>query len=323
MSRDRWALALEARARAHWTDARTDALLRGKDVPVRPRDAAVLLRAMGLLDEDAAMPPARVHKFFQINHAVAILGRAIADLRARHPVVRVVDAGCGRSYLTMLLAWCGAHVWAHRIEVLGVDRNPDVVAEGARRAAMAGLEDRVRFAAAALGGFDARAAFGGADVHGVVALHACDTATCDAIVLGVETRAPLIAVAPCCQAELARGWARRAEAPDDGTHARAFAPAWGAPHLRRELAAHTTDLLRVLLLRAAGYRVTALELVPDEHTRKNTLLRAQRPADAEAGADGDPEPARIETARAAAEYRALVDATGGVGLALAARLGLG
>jgi SAM-dependent methyltransferase len=318
--RERWALELEARARAHWTDARTDELLRGKVVAVRPREGAVLLRALGLMNADASLPPATVHKYFQVNHLVATLARGLDDLRARHPVVRVVDAGCGRSYLTTVLAWCGANVWDHPIEVLGVDRNRDVIDEGARRAALAGLGARVRFAPISLEQLAAeRDRWLDGDVHAVIALHACDTATCDAIALGVGVAAELIAVAPCCQAELARGWAglaERAGADADadadadgevaGTAPHAFAPLWHSPHLRRETGAHVTDLMRALLMRAAGYRVVAMEFVPDEHTRKNTLLRAHRAA---------PDPA------AAAAYAALVDATGGVGLALAARIG--
>lgn len=304
-TRDGWVRALEERARAHWTPARTDELLRGKQVAVTPGEAAVLWRALGLLDEDARLPPARVGKFFQINHMIRTLAAAFDELRARHPVVRVVDAGCGRSYLTTLLAWCGAHRWDHRVEVIGVDRNPAVIAEGARRAALAGLGDRVRFEVGAVDQVGFAAGLGA--IHAVIGLHACDTATCDAIALGVEAGAALIAVAPCCQAELARGWAARASDDDGG----AFAPVHRTPHLRRELAAHTTDLLRALLLGAAGYEVTALEFVPDEHTRKNTLLRARRTAAALA-----PE----ARARAARDYAALVDATGGVGLALAARL---
>ena len=80
---------------------------------------------------------------------------------------------------------------------------------------------------------------------------------------------------------------------------------WNAPHLRREIAAHLTDAMRMTLLRAAGYRVSAAELA-SEHTSKNTLLRAERD-------DVDRDAAR-------AEYAALVAATGGRGLRLADRL---
>ncbi len=298
-TRDRWALEFEARAHAHWTTVRTEELLHGKAVLIRPADAALLLRALGLLNGDASMPPAQVRKYLQINHMVGMLGPAFAELRARHPRIRLLDAGCGRSYLTLLLAWCGARVWRHPIEVLGVDRNPDVIEECRRRTAIAGLDELVRFEAAALDGSAAAAAWA---PHGVIALHACDTATCDALALGVGLEAELLAVAPCCQAELARGWADLAGRETAGE----LAPIWNTPHLRRETAAHVTDAMRMLLLRAAGYQVAAIEFVPSEHTRKNTLIRAER--------------APAPDADAARQYAALVRATGGVGLALEHRL---
>lgn len=303
-SHERWAAALTERAATYWTPARTDDLLRGKAVAIRPAEGAVVLRALGILDGDGQLPPQRVGKYFQVNHMIGTLAPTLADLRARHPRLAVIDAGCGRSYLSTALAWCGAQVWDYPLEVLGIDRNPAVIAASAERVERAGLTDRMRFAAAAVDGLDLattwRARFGAElpSAIAVLGLHACDRASCDAIALGVAAGAELIAVAPCCQAELAAGWAALAEARADG----ALAPLWGAPHLRRETAAHVTDLMRLLLLRAAGYRATALEFVPHEHTRKNTLLRAVRDR-------ADPD--------AAAAYRALCAATGGVGLALA------
>lgn len=305
-TREEWAKQFAATARAYWTETRTQELTSGKDLQLLPGEASLLLRALGLLHRDASMPPAQVRKYLQINHMVGVLGPAIADLRARHPVIRLIDAGCGRSYLTLLLAWCARERWHHRIEVLGVDRNPDVIEECRRRTALAELDDVVRFAAAPLEELDVDAAWrenvAAGPVHGVFALHACDTATCDAIALGVALDAELIAVAPCCHAELARGWATIAERGEAG----AFAPVWRSPHLRRETGVHLTDVLRTLLMRAVGYDVTAMEFIASEHTKKNTLLRATRRL------PGDP--------GALAEYEALVAATGGCGLRLASRL---
>ena len=309
-TRDEWARQFAATARAYWTEARTRELTSGKDLQLLPGEASVLLRALGLLHRDASMPPQQVRKYLQINHMVTALAPAIAELRARHPVIRLIDAGCGRSYLTLLLAWCGRERWCHRIEIVGVDRNADVIEECRRRTRLAELDDVVRYVAAPLEAIDRdppaaavwRAHFQGSAVHGVFALHACDTATCDAIALGVTLGAELIAVAPCCHAELARGWMAIAERGDAG----AFAPIWRAPHLRRETAVHLTDALRTLLLRSMGYDVTAMEMIASEHTKKNTLLRATR--------RGPPDPGAL------AEYEALVAATGGAGLRLAARL---
>jgi len=313
-TRDRWAIELSARARAYWTPARTAELARGKALLLPPADAAPLLRALGLLRQDASMPPPQVRKYFQINHMVALLGPGLRDLRARYPAIRLLDAGCGRSYLTLLIAWVAKHVWHHPLAVLGIDRNPAVIEESRRRTQLAQLDDVVRFEVGSLDAIRApdlavswAAAFGADDagavpVHGVIALHACDTATCDALALGVALDAALIAVAPCCQAELARAWSEL----DARGAAGAFAPIWGAPHLRRETAAHITDAMRTLLVRAAGYEVMPMELVPAEHTSKNTLIRAIKRS------PGDPD------ARAA--YEALRAATGGAGIALAGLL---
>lgn len=240
------------------------------------------------------MPPPEVRKFLQINHVVRVMRSAIAELSAAYPTIRLLDAGCGRSYLTLLLAWCAKHRWGQRIEVLGIDRNAVLIEECRRRTAVAELDDVVRFEATSLDAIELAA-----PVHGVFALHACDTATCDAIALGIRLDAHLIAVAPCCQAELARGWSALAGAG-------AFAPIWRMPHLRRETAAHLTDALRVLLLRSVGYEVTPMEFIAAEHTKKNTLIRGLR--------RGSPDPA------ARAEYETLVSATGGVGIALASVL---
>jgi len=301
-----WAREFAARARAYWTPERTRDLIGDKQLEILPAEAPLLLRALGLLHRDASMPPAEHRKYFQINHVVRVLRPTFRELCARHPTLRLVDAGCGRSYLTLLVAWCARHRWDHRLEVLGIDRDPDVIEECRRRTAIAELDDVVRFEAASLGGLDVPAAWARAfgepqPIHGVVSLHACDTATCDAIALGVAQQAELIAVAPCCQAELARGWSALAAQDARG----AFAPLWRTPHLRREITAHLTDTMRALLLRAAGYDVAALEFIAAAHTKKNTLLRATR---------GAADPA------ARAEYDALVAATGGCGLALAGRI---
>lgn len=293
---DEWAREFGKRAREHWTPERTAELTGGKALEILPAEAPQLLRALGLLHRDASMPPPEVRKYLQINHVVRVLRDSIKELAAAFEVVRIVDAGCGRSYLTLLLAWCARHRWGHRLEVLGIDRNPDLIEECRRRTQIAELDDVVTFQCASLE--DAATD----DVHAVFALHACDTATCDAIALGISRNAPLIAVAPCCQAELARKWAALAESGAAG----AFAPIWSMPHLRRETAAHITDAMRVLLLRAAGYAVTPMEFIAAEHTKKNTLVRALRRNSADA--------------HARTEYAALVAATGGAGIALASVL---
>ncbi len=303
--RERWAEAFTARAAAYWTPERVRSRLGEKHLLLPPVEAAPLLRALGLLQRDASMTADSLNKYKQINHMVRLLETFMLDLAGRHDTVRLLDAGCGSSYLTLLLAWCFEHVWRWPAYIVGVDRNAEIIARCTQRAELAGLSRRLRFEACAIDDLDPAllappADLGGSGpVHGLVSLHACDTATDDAIALGVELDVELMAVAPCCQAELSRQWAALADAGAPS----AWAPLWDAPHLRREAAATVTDLMRTLLLRGSGYQVTPMEFVPSEHTPKNTLLRATRHA-----GGGD--------ARALEQYRALREATGGAGIRL-------
>jgi SAM-dependent methyltransferase len=313
--RDAWEAAFAARARDYWTPERTAALMDGKRLAIRPDEAPALLRALGILHRDASMPPQERRKFFQINHMVTLLMpslRPLADaVRGRRPL-RIVDAACGRSYLTLLLAHALDRHLACPVQVLGVDRNAALMLESVRRTEAAGLQGLVRHHAAMLHDLEPESAFraafteaGAGDFEGVdavVSLHACDTATDDALVLARRLEARLVAVAPCCQAELAAAWAR---APATSGP---FAAVHRSPHLRRQLAATLTDTLRTQLMVAVGYAVQALEFVPTEHTPKNLLLR---------GMLRDPA-AKDETALD--EYRALRDLSGGHGLGLADRL---
>ena len=334
--RAHWQRELLGKAAAHWTPQRLSELSRGKALLIPPVEAAPLLRTIGLLHRDASMPPKQVRKYWQVSHMVTLLGASLRALVAEHGTVRILDAGCGRSYLSRALAWVAEHRWGGRVQILGVDRNPDVIAECRRRARFSQLDHALGFVASELAVLDLPQAWSRAfpaaavattdanatndadadatatadattdaappALHALVSLHACDTAPCDALALAVRLRVGLLAVAPCCQAELARGWAALDQRGERG----AFRSVWSAPHLRRETGADLTDAMRASLLRACGYDVSAIEFVPSEHTRKNTLIKAVR-----AGRDD-------ALARRAAfeEYRALVSATGGVGLGL-------
>lgn len=279
-ARTRWREEIRQRAQAHWTPEVYRGLFGEKHLILPPVEAAVLLRTLGLLNSDASMSPESVRKYRQINHMVALLEPLFLSLCQRHETVRVLDAGCGSSFLTMLLAWCFRHRWSQDAEILGVDRNVKIIERCRERAEMAELKSLLAYEASALDELDLDASWsrrfpasdGHREVHAVVALHACDTATDDALALGMRVGAELIAAAPCCQAELAQAWTQLAEEGRCG----AFAPIWASPHLRREVGATMTDTLRTLLLRGCGYEVTAMQFVPTAHTPKHTLLRAVR-----------------------------------------------
>lgn len=290
-----WQDAFGELAQAYWTPERLAEVTGGKRLLVTPDRAALLLRALGLLHRDASMPPRQVRKFLQLNHMLRVLAPSLREMMARHERLNIVDAGCGRSYLTLSLAWCFENVWNHPAQIVGVDRNAALIEECQRRTALTGLEHVMRFVASDLASFELPQ---GEPLHVLISLHACDTATDDALGLGIARKAELIAVAPCCQNELARGW----EALDSAEVPGAFSPIWQSPPLRQACAATMTDTFRTLLLGAAGYEARALEFVASSHTPKNTLIRAIRQSDANPSA--------------LAEYLALREATGGVGIKL-------
>jgi SAM-dependent methyltransferase len=249
-----------------------------------------------------------VRKVSQINHMVTLLLPALEDLAGRHDPVRILDACCGTSQLTLVLGWLFRERFGRTAHVVGVDANPAVIKTSAARATALGLEGMVRFRVADVG----KAAW--SDVYGAVfpgveagrphlvaALHACDVATDLALGLAVGGNADVLAVAPCCHAELAAKW-KGLELPDHP-----FAPVFHTPNLRRETAAQLTDAMRLLLVRSKGYEVTATEFVPSAHTPKNRLLLGIRRG-------------RFQR-EAAAQYKALVKALGGAEITLAGLLG--
>jgi SAM-dependent methyltransferase len=184
-------------------------------------------------------------------------------------VVRVVDAGCGKAYMSLALVAYGREVGT-RVELVGLDANAQVIATVRAIAERLGY-DEARFVATTIDAYETDER-----VDMLVSLHACDTATDDAIAAGVRLGAESIVVAPCCHRELAAQIAKRTK---DGLLRHGL--------LLGRQADLVTDALRAGALEIAGYRVDVIEFVAAEHTAKNVMLRAVR----------DPSPQRAERAR--------------------------
>ncbi len=199
----------------------------------------------------------------------AFLGRlddVVPDQPTDRPL-RVVDLGCGNAYLTL-----AAHRWLSRrgpVETVGVDVREDVIARNTALVARIG-ETGVRFVVDSAGSWQPDAA---PDV--VLALHACDTATDEALAQAVGWGARAVLAAPCCHQDLRRQVDARAADAVAGAGA-ALRPMLRDGILRSRLLDTVTDALRADLLRLHGYRTDAVELVDPEHTPRNTLLRAVR-----------------------------------------------
>ena len=222
-----------------------------------------LLKDLHLLTRDGQLNADARRKLKQIRHLVGLLRPALDDALARHTSPAIVDCGAGKSYLGALLYELVLGP-AGRGTLTAIEARPELSAQAASRAARFG-QDRFQVAT----GYIATSA-----EHErpnlVTALHACDTATDDALVLAIAQGADHVAVVPCCQAEVARQLERAR--PSDPAVAALFAH----PLHRRELGSHLTNVVRGLALEAHGYKVTVTELVGWEHSAKNELILGKR-----------------------------------------------
>jgi SAM-dependent methyltransferase len=220
----------------------------------------------------------------QVDAFLRLLEPCLDRLPADRPV-GVVDLGCGNAYLTFAAhRFLQERLGARPVEVrtVGVDIRPDVVQRNTRLAGEAGL-DGLSFQVGSIADADP---FEGEPPVLVLALHACDTATDDALARAVRWEAPVVLAAPCCHHDVQRQLAAGPGAPSPyGAVAR-------HPILRERFSDVLTDSLRALVLRMVGYRVDVVEFVDSRHTPRNAMIRAVR----------TPAPAK---ASLVAEYRAL------------------
>ncbi len=236
-----------------------------------PGSSRALLQELHLLTRDGDLNADSLRKLKQVNHLVRLLAPAVEDVLGRFGDPVIVDCGSGKGYLGFILyeLFVGP---AGKGTLVGIESRPELARAAEERAARLGYE-RMRFLAA-----DVATAPLPPRVHLVTALHACDTATDDALVLAARHGADHVAIVPCCQAEVARQLAERRGADA------ALAELHHHPWHRRELGSHLTNVIRALALEALGYQVTVTELAGWEHSLKNELIlgrkarRESRPA---------------------------------------------
>ncbi|MBX3522989.1 MAG: SAM-dependent methyltransferase [Xanthobacteraceae bacterium] len=225
-----------------------------------PRKSEPLLQALHILTRDGKLNADSRRKLKQVLHLVQFLRPAIEAALARSEDPVFADVGAGKSYLgfvlyDLILAEAG------RGRMVGVETREDLVTKSRALAAESAFE-RMKFICAPI----AEAKLD-TEVEMVTALHACDTATDDAIRFALRHKAKTIALVPCCQAEVAR----LLEGKSGAMH-----QLWRHPIQRREFGAHVTNVIRGLYLEAHGYKVRVTELTGLEHSLKNELILAER-----------------------------------------------
>ena len=232
---------------------------RVKRRPIPSGEPDAFLQALGLLSSSGQVRPSMSAKYHQINEFLRLMAQVIEGERPRAHPIEIVDCGCGSAYLTFAAHHYLNHLRGLPARVLGVDANEQIIADCLRlrdSLGWEGIEFRVSRIADLV---PARPP----DV--VLSLHACDTATDEAIAQGVLWGSEVILAAPCCQHEL-----------HTQLGAPLFRPVLRHGILKERTADILTDAFRALLLRIMGYRADVVEFVSPEHTSKNLMIRARR-----------------------------------------------
>jgi SAM-dependent methyltransferase len=278
-------ISTRAKARAQAPDLAHD---RAKPHAAADPSAHPYLHAVGILTQEGKVRAEMQRKYAQINAFIQLIAPefdAVADSRARAQIsepLRVVDLGCGAAYLTFA-AYHHLRIARNReVQMVGVDRKAPLLAQLGETVADLGW-DTLAFAVGSIADYQPPTA-----PHVVIALHACDTATDDAIARGIAWGSQAIITAPCCHHNL------QAQLSHAATPA-ALDPILRHGILFERMGDILTDSLRALLLRICGYRTEVVQFVETEHTPRNLMIRATRTT---------AEPTALD-ARALAEYRAL------------------
>ncbi len=252
----------------------SDPALAGALAPeIRPEQSIELLKALHILTREGKLNQDSRRKLKQVYHLYQFIEKLLLELPANDQGMTLADHGAGKSYLGFILydLFFKEHASARAGHIYGIETRPELVQKSQELAHTLGF-DRMSFLNLSVAE-SAQSAVLPARIDVVTALHACDTATDDAIAFGLRKHARFMVLVPCCQAEIARCL----------NHSKALslsrtplAELWRHPLHTREMGSQITNVLRCLYLEACGYQVTVTELVGWEHSMKNELIIARR-----------------------------------------------
>lgn len=240
----------------------------------------VMLQARGIQTSDGLIRASKHRKFRQINEFLRLIVET-DTLDALPTPIRIVDCGCGSADLTFAVYHYLNHILKHPTEAVGIDVRADLMAKQNAVSAELGWDD-LRFEVSRIIDYEPVER---PDI--VLALHACDTATDEALAQAVRWGARLIFSAPCCHHHLQAQIAKQPMPP-------AFQPVLRHGILKERMGDLLTDGFRAQILRILGYSTDVVQFISPEHTAKNLMIRAVRST-----APGDPQ--------SIAEYQELVE----------------
>jgi hypothetical protein len=237
---------------------------------IRPGQSIELLKELHILTREGKLNQDSRRKLKQVYHLYQFIEKLMTDLPVREDATfTLADHGAGKSYLGFILY----DLYFKGVEnshIYGVETRAELVDASRKLSSRLGFT-RMTFLNTSVTQSMAEGTLPDS-IDVVTALHACDTATDDAIAFGLQKQARAMVLVPCCQAEVAR---HLNHSKALSLHRTSLAELWRHPLHTRELGSQITNVLRCLYLEANGYQVTVTELVGWEHSMKNELILAR------------------------------------------------
>ena len=244
---------------------------------IRPGQSIELLKELHILTRDGKLNQDSRRKLKQVYHLYQFIEKLLLELSDKSGAT-LADHGAGKSYLGFILydLFFNSQAQGH---IYGIETRPELVQKSQALAQQLGFE-RMSFLNLTVAE-SAESDQLPARIDMVTALHACDTATDDAIAFGLQKQARFMVLVPCCQAEVARVLSQHKALSLSRTP---LSELWRHPLHTREMGSQITNVLRCLYLEACGYQVTVTELVGWEHSMKNELIIARHTGQKKAAA---------------------------------------
>ncbi len=231
---------------------------RVKRQPLTSFESAALLKAIEIADADGRIKASMRGKYDQVNEFLKVIDSVVTEKPEK--TLNIVDCGCGRAYLTLAVYFYLTQVRGFDVRVCGIDRKAAVITTARKLAASLDVADQVTFIEG-----DIATSEPDFEPDMVLSLHACDTATDEALARGIEWKCRYLLCVPCCQHELHK--TLKEGGPMQAVLRHGI--------LRERLADLLTDTFRAQILRVLGFRVNVAEFVSAEATARNILIKAE------------------------------------------------
>lgn len=218
-----------------------------------------LLKEIGILSENGKVKNDMIRKYNQIDHFVELISDMLKSIAQHADSITVLDCACGKSYLTFVLNYYIKEILKKQCHFIGLDYSNTVI-EASRKIAQNLGYNNMEFKVTDIRNYNANR-----EVNLVISLHACDTATDEAIALAVKNNAKAIVVVPCCHRELLNQYSYQP-----------FEQILKHGILKARMADVLTDGMRTMLLEALGYKTSIVEYISPLETPKNLMIRAEK-----------------------------------------------